>query len=365
MSSTTESPFEISVPDFELENLRKKLELVTFPDELEEIGWKYGVPLVDMHRLVSRWREEFNWRPEEENLNDILNQFTRGIHVDEAHGTLNVTKLIPLLTQPESTDFPSFHVVAMSLPGFGFSETPKKSGFSASKHAEVPYFCLDSIANLGALATNSVTQGGDWGFLCTRITRRLAQMYGKTNVKAWHTNYPSTGAIAPTPSQPLLYRRHLFTPYSDAEKAGLERTKWFLSEGMGYNHEQSTQPQTLGYALSDSAVVLTWVSLYYFSRAGLVASLRIYYEATKAGDRVVPPSMTPSIPMGVSHFPKELRRAPVTWIMNVGNLVFSSEHTSGGHFAAHEKPQELAADLRKMFGRGGGVVPGRDGYPTR
>ncbi|KAG7095350.1 hypothetical protein E1B28_006110 [Marasmius oreades] len=406
--SSVESLFKIAVPDHKLKILREKLELVTFPDELEEVGWKYGVPLVDMRRLVSRWRQGFDWRQEEENINNTLHQFTRDIQVDETHGTLNIhyvhhrssiegaipllfihgwpgsfieaTKLIPLLTQPESTDFPSFHVVVMSLPGYGFSEAPKKPGFNASRHAEVGHKLMIALGY-----EEYVTQGGDWGFY---ITRRLAQMYGRTNVKAWHTNYPSAGAVAPTLSQPLLYVKHLFTPYSAAEKAGLERTNWFLTEGMGYNHEQSTQPQTLGYALADSPVgllawiyeklknwtdsypwsddeILTWVSLYYFSRAGPAASLRIYYEATKAGDRVVPPSAKPIIPMGVSHFPKELRRAPVTWIMNVGHLVFSSEHTSGGHFAAHEKPFELAADLRKMFGRKGiayGVIPSRDGY---
>jgi len=47
------------------------------------------------------------------------------------------------------------------------------------------------------------------------------------------------------------------------------------------------------------------------------------------------------------------------------HLVFESEHESGGHFAAHEKPEELVGDLRRMFGRGGGafgVVKGKDGY---
>jgi len=47
------------------------------------------------------------------------------------------------------------------------------------------------------------------------------------------------------------------------------------------------------------------------------------------------------------------------------NVVFESEHAAGGHFAAYEKPEALADDVRKMFGKGGpaaGVVPGHDGY---
>ena len=47
------------------------------------------------------------------------------------------------------------------------------------------------------------------------------------------------------------------------------------------------------------------------------------------------------------------------------NLVFESEHEHGGHFAAHEKPEALVGDLRKMFARNGpafGVVKGKNGY---
>jgi hypothetical protein len=53
------------------------------------------------------------------------------------------------------------------------------------------------------------------------------------------------------------------------------------------------------------------------------------------------------------------------WTRLSGNVVFESEWKSGGHFAAYEKPEELVADVRKMFGKGGktyGVVPGKDGY---
>jgi len=53
------------------------------------------------------------------------------------------------------------------------------------------------------------------------------------------------------------------------------------------------------------------------------------------------------------------------WVRASGNVVFMSEHDSGGHFAAYEKPTELAEDVRKMFGKGGpafGVVSGKTGY---
>lgn len=59
-------------------------------------------------------------------------------------------------------------------------------------------------------------------------------------------------------------------------------------------------------------------------------------------------------------------RSACSWIRRSNRIVAEFEHDSGGHFAAHEKPNELAQDLRKMFGKGGGaygVVPGKDGYP--
>ena len=49
----------------------------------------------------------------------------------------------------------------------------------------------------------------------------------------------------------------------------------------------------------------------------------------------------------------------------MGKVVFESRHGKGGHFAAHEVPELLVGDIRKMFGRGGpafGVVQGTDGY---
>lgn len=61
-------------------------------------------------------------------------------------------------------------------------------------------------------------------------------------------------------THPRQFFAHLITPYSAAERVGLERTQWFVAQGRGYFHEQSTQPQTLGYALADSpAALLAWI----------------------------------------------------------------------------------------------------------
>lgn len=88
MATTTEQPFTLNVPDADIELLRRKLELVRLPDELEGANWDYGVPLADIKRLVAHWQTAFDWRKSEAEINK-LPMFTRDIEVD-GFGTLNI-----------------------------------------------------------------------------------------------------------------------------------------------------------------------------------------------------------------------------------------------------------------------------------
>ena len=83
-----EIPFKLSIPESDLELLRNKLALTRFPDEIEGANWDYGVPLADIKRLVSRWKDGYNWRKYEATINEIP-QFTRDIEVD-GFGPINV-----------------------------------------------------------------------------------------------------------------------------------------------------------------------------------------------------------------------------------------------------------------------------------
>ncbi|KAJ3714143.1 Alpha/Beta hydrolase protein [Lentinula raphanica] len=394
------SSFKIAVSPTALSALKLRLDNTRFPDELDESGWAYGVPLADMKRLVARWRDGFDWKQEEQKLNDELPQFTQSIEVDGfgvldihyvhkkcengkgipllfVHGWpgcfLESRKIIPLLTKGSGdSQVPVFDVVAISLPGFGFSEGPKKKGFSLTQHAEVAHKLMLALGY-----TEYVTQGGDIG---SRITSEIARRFGGKHSKAWHTNVLYT--TPPENDDP--------SSYTATEKEGLARGEEFMRSGSGYLNQQSTKPQTLGYSLADSPVgllawiyeklvawsdnypwtddeVLTWVSIYWFSRAGPTGSIRFYYEFAHSGQGFGSKSSDapPTIPLGCSFFPKELVRIPKSWYPKIGNVVFEAEHDAGGHFAAHEQPELLVGDLRKMFGKGGpafGVVPGRNGY---
>lgn len=115
----------------------------------------------------------------------------------------------------------------------------------------------------------------------------------------------------------------------------------------------------------NSFLVLTWISVYWFSRSSPAASLRIYYEVNRQGFGQAADAQ--ETPLGVSFFPKELSHPPRDFVRTMGNVVFEGQHTKGGHFAAHEQPEGLARDLRKMFGKGGGafgVVKGSNGYAS-
>lgn len=235
-----------------------------------------------------------------------------------------------------------------------------------------------------------VTQGGDWGFL---ITRAIGHFYPES-CKASHVNVVNARPPKLLSRNPIWALRHKLMPYTEKEKKGIARGQWFASEGMGYNLLQSTKPQTLAYALEDSPVallawileklkdwtdeypwtddeILTWISIYQFSKAGPAAAHRIYYETmhTPPGKRTFTraqgASYNPHVPLGLAHSPKELMVPPRSWGHTLGKVVYESFQDRGGHFCAWERPDVLVRDLRAMLGKGGkcfGVVKGRDGY---
>lgn len=391
-------PFKISVPDSDIEKLKEKLSLTAFPQAVDfSDSWDYGAPLKDIKRLAEYWQNGFDWRAAEAKLNAELPQFTTTVSTDgfgdlEVHfvhqksalpdsipllfchgwpgSFLEVIKILPLLAKPSSAGQPSFHVVAPSLPNFGFSSKVTKPGFGPPQHAEV---CHELMLQLGY--DKYATQGGDWGY---SITRLMGIQYPH-HVLASHLNFVRVTAPPKFSEAPAQYLRHAVLPYSQAEREGLARTQWFTNRGFGYNLEQSTRPHTLGFALADSPAallawiyeklhdwadgypwaddeVLTWVGIYAFSAAGADASVRIYYENMNAGVHAAAGGYVPHVPLGLSYFPRDVVVPPSTWGHTLGPVVFEKRHEDGGHFAAYERPEKLVEDLRTMFGKGGGAA---------
>jgi len=406
-------PYTISVPQSKIDTLKQKLALTEFPDELEDAGWDMGTPLADVKRLAEKW-QTWDWREAEKKLNklphfhtdiEVTGFGTLDIHFihqksDVAgaipllfvHGWpgsfIEVAKILPLLTN-SSGDGPAFHVVAPSLPNYGFSEGVSRRGFAMAQYAET---CNKLMLQLGY--SEYVTQGGDWG---SHITRTIGYLYPES-CKANHVNMVVTGP--PTfAKEPLLALQHALQPYTERDTKGFERAKWFDEEGRGYNLQQSTKPQTLAYSLHDSPVgllawiyeklhdwsddypwtddeILTWISIYQFSRAGPGAAHRIYYELNHVatakkggkGQIVTREQLTSYLgptKLGITRNPKELGPRPHTWGRKLGKVIFEVDNDHGGHFYAHECPELLVRDLKNMFGKTGPaykIVSEKEGY---
>ncbi|KAF1817466.1 alpha/beta-hydrolase [Eremomyces bilateralis CBS 781.70] len=385
-------PFKIHVSESAIESLNDKLDASQFPEETTfSDDWKYGTPLSDIKHLAQHWREKFNWRQQEAKLNEYP-QYTTSVNVDGfgevelhflhqqtrngnsipllfCHGWpgsfLEVLRILPLLTST-APGAPSFHIVAPSLPNFGFSSLIQKPGFSIPQYAEALHSLMQKLGY-----SHYAAQGGDWGFI---IVRMLAQLY-PSSLLFHHLNFVRANPPSPT-AHPLLYLQHALTPYTAAEKNGIERTKWFCGPGFAYNDLQAHSPHTIGIALRDSPLALlawlherlvqwtdnykwdldeelTWVSLYWFSVAGPGASARIYHESRFAElekhDKCF--EYNAGVLLGLSYFPRDLVVPPTIWGRTLGKVVFERRHADGGHFAAWERPNLVAGDLQDMAKR--------------
>jgi microsomal epoxide hydrolase len=222
------------------------------------------------------------------------------------------------------------------------------------------------------------------------------------SVKASHLNFfPIFPSMRIPLQHPLIFLSTVYKAFFDADtKACLKHWQHVSEEETAYLQIQSTKPITLGYGLTDSPVallawiyeklcywtdaypwtddeVLTWISIYEFSRAGPAASVQIYYEAKHPEPSEGPgkgvsmkdilTTYVPRVPIGLSHFPKEVMPLPFGLGGVCGRVVQEIKHERGGHFAAWEKPEALVGDVKKMFGKGGpcyGVVPGKNGVGT-
>jgi pimeloyl-ACP methyl ester carboxylesterase len=173
---------------------------------------------------------------------------------------------------------------------------------------------------------------------------------------------------------------------TEEERAALDAINTFTTSGFGYFLEQSTRPQTIGYALLDSpAALAAWlldhdtdsyykishaflegqpsgnltrdhivdnITLYWLTGTGASAA-RWYWELgqAQAGARAAgrtPPDV--SLPVGFTTFPGEIFRAPRSWVeASYPNLIYFNEADNGGHFAAWEEPELFSQELRAAF----------------
>ena len=239
------TPYLIHVDDTVLDDLRDRLGRARLPDELDDAGSDYGIPTTYVRDLVTYWRDEYDWRAQEARLNDLDHFRTEidGQEIHFVHARSARPDAIPLLLThgwpgsivefldaiPLLTD--TFHVVAPSLPGYGFSAYARRA---AGMSPRIAMAFAELMARLGYERYGA--QGGDWApQVATRIGALDAQ-----HCAGIHLNMPL--GRRPTESVEL----------SDDDTAGLAALAQFTKEESGYALEQSTKPQTLGVALNDS-----------------------------------------------------------------------------------------------------------------
>ncbi len=248
-------PFTINVDDALLDDLRDRLARTRFPDQIEGTGWDYGIPVDYLRELVDYWLQTYDWRAEEARLNQ-LDQFRTTIDGQSIHfvhsrsadpdafplllihgwpgSIVEFQDAIPLLTSPEAhgaQPADSFHVIAPSLPGYGFSEPTRTAGWDIRR---IAHAFTELMGKLGYPRYGA--QGGDWG---AQVSTRIAA-YDPEHCVGLHLNMP-VGSPPPEPG-----------PLSDEEQTDLADMAEFQKLESGYANEQGTKPQTLGVGLNDS-----------------------------------------------------------------------------------------------------------------
>src|SRR5262245_5990799 len=255
--------FQIRVDDSVLDDLQDRLASTRFVDQIPDTGWEYGIPVDYVRELVAYWRDGYDWRAQEARLNEfehfrarVDGQSIHFIHTRSeradalplliTHGwpgsVVEFLDVIPRLTDPVAHDgdaHDAFHVVAPSLPGYGFSEPTRTTGWDPRRIAEA---FAELMSRLGY--TRYAAQGGDWG---AQVATRIGAL-DPEHCAAVHVNMP----IGSPPKEG--------GELSDDDKADLAAIDRFIREEGAYAQEQMTKPQTLGVALNDSpAGLLAWI----------------------------------------------------------------------------------------------------------
>lgn len=375
------TPFEVEIDPAVLADLRERLGRARWPEAETVDDWSQGIPLAYVREVCEYWRNGYDWPARQAALNRFPQFRTElsgggdeplGFHFIHArspepsafplvltHGwpgsTVEFMKVIGPLTDPvahggDAAD--AFHIVAPSLPGYGFSDKPTRPGWGTERIATA---WDELMVRLGYARYGA--QGGDWGSAVT--TRIGAQNLG--HCAGIHVNmviaFPGPDDMADLTPQ---------------EMAALGKAGHYQDKDSGYSKQQSTRPQTLGYGLVDSPVgqaawilekfwawtdndgspedavsrdeLLDNVMFYWLNGAG-ASSARLYWEsfASFVGATV-------DIPSGISNFPKEIFSASRRWAERVyTDIRHWNELPKGGHFAAFEQPDTFVDEIRTFF----------------
>lgn len=373
-------PYEIRVSDAAIEDLQRRLRTVRWPADTPGDAWAYGTDRAYLQELVAYWRDEYDWRRHEAELNtfDHFRTTIDGQRIHFVHQQGRGPSRLPLvgthgwpgsmwemlpsvraLTDPAAhggVAADAFDVVVPSIPGFGFSGEPAE-GTDMGRTAEL-WAAL--MARLGYQRYGAY--GNDWG---AGVTRQLGARFPDRLVGVYWTGSPG-----PQDRE----------PETDAEREYQARAAAFAVDETGYQRIQQTRPQTLAYGLTDSPVglaawlteklrawsdshgdvetrftkdqILTLVSMFWYTNS-IGTSVRYYHANAQDSslNRTVAAGPV-RVPGGMAEFVRDPFRGniPRSYVADPPEHVTHwSVFDTGGHFATIEEPELLVQDLRAFF----------------
>jgi pimeloyl-ACP methyl ester carboxylesterase len=369
----------MTIPDSELADLKHRLAVTRWPAEwpgARQRGWAAGVPLTELRRIAEVWRDGYDWRRAEAQINALPwatanldgaevrylrfeGESSRNLPLILTNGWPSsfweLTGLARRLAEPtrwggDARD--AFTVIIPCLPGFPMARQQRELPGAAPVHELWHRLMRDELglARYGA-------HGGDLG---AGVTSLLGQQYPEA----------VAGIHLLSIAEPRSYDPGSVTPEEQRHLDALAR--WFAEEG-AYEHQQMTRPMTLGYGLSDSPAgllawmlekywawsdhggrlssvfsdddILTQASLYWFTNC-IGTSFRPYWEF---GAGLAARVEQVEVPTAIAVFPKDLVQPPRSWAARTYRVTRYTRMRRGGHFAPHEQPGLLADDLAAFF----------------
>jgi pimeloyl-ACP methyl ester carboxylesterase len=363
-------PFKIGISLDAIADLRSRISITRWPDEVDGAGWNYGANLSYMKDLSNYWQTKFDWKAQEDKLNRYKNYqvnidgtnlhfiYEKGKGANSTpivllHGWpssfVQMLKIIPLLTKAnENGD--SFDVIIPSLPGYGFSDKSTQKGMTVYTMAEL----LQKLMTSKLGYEKFMLRGSDIG---AGVAKEWVISH-RENIIGLHLSG----------SNPYVYQ--VPQDLNEVEKKFIERGQQFFQAEGAYAIEQSTKPQTLAYGLNNSPVGLaawiiekfnTWsdnngalenkftkdelltnISIYWFTQT-IGSSMRVYYESahnwSPNGNKKV------EVPTAFMMLQKDIAVAPKEWEARTYNITRWNTNEDGGHFGEWEEPTVIASDI--------------------
>jgi pimeloyl-ACP methyl ester carboxylesterase len=370
------APFEVAWDEGEVGRLLDRVRAYEFPQAPAGSGWTFGCDERFLRDLCAYWVDGYDWRAAVRVLNRYPQATARvdGFDLHFVHVVGEAQGRRPLILSHgwpgshfefwdviEKLAFPSRHggrvedafdLVIPSLPGFGFSEKPRRLVDQRETARLFDRLMAEVLGYQQYLA-----QGGDWGALVTA----MLGLEHADHARAIHMT--------------MLLPRPAAAPETEAEKRWAEAMQPIEQTLGGYRHLQSSKPQSLAWAMAGNPVgqaawiieryhdwadlrerpfeavftrdqLLTTVMIYLMTGA-FTTSVWYYAAAWEGGTRTLKSGQRVEAPTAFALFADPLHPRPPRSFAEKGYAVSRwTEMPQGGHFAALEVPELLVEDVR-------------------